>query len=236
MDKDISEKSIKWIKENKTLLIERFSCLSNYPSYDKPSTFFMAGSPGAGKTEFAKGFIKQQNTEILRIDADEIKSLLPFYTGVNSDAVQAASSIGVEKIFDYAQIHRQNVLVDATFADYFKSRKNVERALGRNRHVGIIYIYQNPHLAWDFTRKREVIEGRRVPKDIFVNAFFEARENVNKVKEEFKSSLELHVVVKNIDNKAEKIYFNVNNIDNYIKLDYNKESLYEDLPDVDKNI
>ena len=46
----------------------------------------------------------------------------------------------------------------------------------------LFYVYQDPQVAWSFTKERELVEGRVVPKDTFINAFFQARENIEKVK------------------------------------------------------
>ena len=47
----------------------------------------MAGSPGAGKTEYSKRFVdgvkKDTGASIVRIDGDEIREILPQYNGSN---------------------------------------------------------------------------------------------------------------------------------------------------------
>ncbi len=49
-----AEEAKKFIKKNKKLLIEKFANLDLYKPVVSPVTIFMAGSPGAGKTEFSK--------------------------------------------------------------------------------------------------------------------------------------------------------------------------------------
>jgi len=60
MDKDenLTKKAVEHIKANKKELIERFASLSIFPIENIPVSVFMAGSPGAGKTEFSKNLIK----------------------------------------------------------------------------------------------------------------------------------------------------------------------------------
>ena len=102
---------------------------------------------------------------------------------------------------------------------------DIKRALKRNRKVGIFYIYQDPIIAWEFTKKREAVEGRHVSKGMFINSFFLARENVNKIKELLGDKIELHLVEKNYTNELENTKFNIDKVDNYLKLKYTKEDL-----------
>lgn len=79
------------------------------------------------------------------------------FTGTNSEIVQGASAlgVGVEKLYDSALKNKQNLILDGTFAAYDKSFSNVQRSLKRGRVVEIFYLYQDPRIAWDFTKKRE---------------------------------------------------------------------------------
>lgn len=192
----------------------------------------MAGSPGAGKTEFSKSFIqefeeKHPPRKIVRIDADDIREFIPAYTKHNSSEVQGAASLGVEKLLDCVLANGQDFLLDATFADYEKSRLNVKRCLKRDRKVGVIYLYQDPLIAWNFTKKREIMEGRPIPNHVFINAFFAAKLNVQKIKDEFKKDIELWLINKNLENDVEKTFFNIDNIDSYLKIKYNTETLFK---------
>ncbi len=216
----------KFIKDNKRLLIEKFAKLESIPAKKNPFSMFMAGSPGAGKTEFSKSFIKASLlSSVVRIDADEVKKIIPQYNGRNSDVVQGASALGVEKIYDFVLKNNQNVIIDGTFANYKISYKNVERSIKKNRVVAIFYIYQDPLVAWDFTKKREKLEGRYVPKEVFIKSFFDAKENVNKIKADFKNKIMIFLIQKNHSNGIKKAWFNIKDIDNHLKIDYTIESL-----------
>lgn len=230
-DDQIEEQAKKWIRENVKLLIEKFASLEKYPSVENPFTMFMAGSPGAGKTEFSKKFIEDYDpsTKIVRIDADEIRECIPQYREGNAYKVQGAAGLGVAKLFDHVQDHSQNVIIDGTFSDFNIALKDVERALNRKRKVGIFYIYQDPFIAWDFTKKREVVEGRHVSKDMFIDSFFQAKENVNKIKEIMGDKIELHLAEKDYTNNLKKSYFNIKKVDDYIRVEYNREELEKDL-------
>lgn len=226
---DLEEKAKEWIRNNKKFLIEKFANLNSFPGVSNPFTIFMAGCPGAGKTEYSKSFIRSYdpNTKIVRIDADEIRDEIPGYVGGNAYRFQGAAALGVEKLFDYIQDHKQNAIVDGTFSDLKIGLRNIERALNRNRKVGIFYLYQDPVTAWEFTKKREKVEGRHVSKDMFIKSFFLAKENVNKVKAILKDKIELNLVEKNYINELAKTRFKIDNVDSYLKKLYNEKTLEE---------
>jgi predicted ABC-type ATPase len=222
-----------YIKKNKKEIIEKFASLLEYPSVEDPFTILMAGSPGAGKTEFSKGFIisftknnDSKYRKIVRIDADEIKKIIPGYNGKNSVEFQKASIIGLENLFSSVLKNKQDAIIDGTLCNYNKACENINRSLKRNRAVFIYYIYQDPLIAWEFVKKREKKEGRVIPKEIFIEDFFKARNNVNKLKKEFGDKIILNLIIKDL-NKVDlyETKNNIDNVDNYLKIKYSKEEL-----------
>lgn len=141
---------------------------------------FMAGSPGAGKSEVAMGLAENYDNHVI-IDADYFRTQFPEYNGKNSSLFQKASSWLVEQAFKYVLEHGYSFVLDATFA-ILSAGKNISRALKNDFRVTIFYVYQDPKVAWGFTKERELAEGRHVPKKVFINAFFKSRENIAKVK------------------------------------------------------
>ncbi len=225
-----AEAANSFIKQNKKLLIEKFASIEEHPSVEVPFSIFMAGSPGAGKTEFSKalvGIFLKMNPQksAVRIDADDIKEIIPQYNGKNSDIIQGASALGVEKLLDHVLSKKQNAIIDGTFQNFKKSEENIERSLKRGRIVNIFYIYQDPLIAWDFTKKREVLEGRYIPKEAFVKSFFLARDNANKIKSIYGSKVSLHLIIKDYSNKLAEIKLNIQNIDSHIEMLYDHKSL-----------
>lgn len=121
----------------------------------EPVSVFMAGSPGAGKTEASKSLLsKLENVEkgrkILRIDPDELRMEFEDYSGNNSWVFQPAVSILVDKIHDFALEQRQSFILDGTLSSYGKAEENIDRSLRRNRRVQILYVYLTPEQAWEF--------------------------------------------------------------------------------------
>ncbi len=230
-EQKLSIEAREWIKHHEQELCQKFADLKKHPPVEKPITLLMAGSPGAGKTEFSKNF-NQEVVEILkipsnavRIDTDEIRDFVPGYTGKNSDVIHSAANLGVDKIYQFALKHRQNVILDGTFANYDKSCENINRSLKKNRTIGIFYVYQDPLVAWEFTKGREKLEGRFVPKEVFVSALFNAKSNVNRAKKEFGNKIIVFAIEKNYDNSVKKTYFNIENIDSHITIRYTEDSL-----------
>jgi tRNA-binding EMAP/Myf-like protein len=240
---DISLDATKYIKKltKDGYLYNEFANKKDFSPVPIPVTVFMAGSPGAGKTETSKQLIAElskyvfQKKEIIypivRIDADEIRKLCPGYNGYNAHLFQRAVSLGVDKLIDYVNKKKYNALVDGTFATD-KSISNIDIAIKKGREIYIYYIYQEPLKAWEFTLKREKLHSRKITKEAFVNAFIKARENVNNAKNLYKEKVNLNVIIKNYVNNIEKIYMNVQSIDNYVEFDYNEQTLSNIIKDV----
>ena len=191
----------------------------------------MAGSPGAGKTEFSTRFIENFEEafkeRIVRIDADEVRAIVPGFNGTNAHVIQRAAALGVEKIHDFSLQKKFHLILDATFADLEKAKMNINRSLRSKRIVQIFYLYQRPEIAWDFTKKREAIEHRNIPKEIFIRAFCAARNNVNSIKQEYGDKITLNLVIKNISHGLEKLELNIDSVDPYLNQSYTEADLRE---------
>ncbi len=184
-EKQIEEKAIKYVKEKAKSIVTKFANIEVYKSREIPVSVFMAGSPGAGKTEFSKELIdilsKNKLKDAIRIDADEIREIFTDYVGGNAYLFQVAVSIAVDKIHDHILKNKQNFILDGTLANLEKAKSNICRSLKKNRRVFIFYIYQDPLIAWSFTKEREKKEGRRIPKEAFIKQFFASKKTVNKL-------------------------------------------------------
>lgn len=224
----LHEEAIRWVHSHKNELIEQFASDAICPPTEKPLSLFMAGSPGAGKTEASLALVdalSKFHIPIVRIDPDEIRAALPQYTGNNTDDIKGASFIAVEKLHDYVLAKRKSMILDSTFTPYKKIADNVQRSINKDRIVHIIYIYQHPLAAWRFTKEREKIEGRSVPRAFFIQTLFEARQNVKKIKKKFGDYVEVTALKKNYERDTSQFFYNVQNIDEIIKFDYSISDL-----------
>lgn len=198
-EQNIERKAKEFIKRKKDYLIDKFANKSVYKPVPQPVSLFMAGSPGAGKTEISKSLVQKFKSMPVRIDADEIRKECPGYTGTNAHLFQSASVKGVNILLDYALANNLNFILDGTFA-YADPIYNIQRSIDHNRVIEVWFVYQKPELAWEFTKAREVIESRKVSKEKFIEAFINSKNNAIKAKKHFQKSLELNILVKNIDN------------------------------------
>lgn len=118
---ELQEEAIAFARKHKKKIGRRLTDTSRFVPEKEPVTVFMAGCPGAGKTEASIELIdsvKDGGGEILRIDPDELRSELPGYTGDNSWLFQGGVSILVEKVLDLALKQRQTFLLDGTLARF----------------------------------------------------------------------------------------------------------------------
>jgi len=225
-EQEISAQALRFARSNKKPIAKRRTDKALYPAEDAPVSVFMAGSPGAGKTEASIALVNLfADTAILRVDPDELRSEFSSYSGGNSWLFQAAVSILVEKILDFSLNQRQSFILDGTFSNPTVARKNVERSLRKKRFVQILYVYQDPFLAWSFVRAREEAEGRRIRKEHFIEQYFAARDVVNALKLEYGSDVHVDLLIKHIDNSGRLYKAGVDKIDYHIPEQYTRADL-----------
>jgi len=229
--KQIKDAAILFAKKNKLRIAKTLTDPNHFAPSKIPVSIFMAGSPGAGKTEFSKGllgFFGTRRPNAIRIDSDELRSYFPEYIGGNSKLFQGGVSILVEKIHDLALKNGQNFILDGTFWQQNKAFQNIDRSLAKNRLVFIFYIYQAPKVAWNFAKKRELLEGRRIPKYAFIEQFIGARKTVNYVRSKYGSEVAIYFVEKNYEKNTVKQLTEIKlgqSVDQYIPNIYTKKAL-----------
>lgn len=244
----IRDESVLFIKQNQQRLIETF-IIRKKPVPIGYATMFMAGSPGAGKTEFSRrlpirlkdfsgidrilrssGFDPDLYESLfIRIDVDEIREFIPQYiktdvvagTVGNAHVVNKAATTGLDILRKYCLKNKVAFLHDGTFSNYSTMRDIIKKSLKVGRDVQIYYIYIDPITAWKFTQAREYLEGRNILKENFVNQFFLSQENVSLAKHEFGDNVKIHCILKNSENNLEKIEFNITYIDKFLEEQHN---------------
>ena len=197
-----------------------------------PISVFMAGSPGAGKTETSRRLLRHTES-VVRIDADELRSHFKCcgYTGANSHLFQKYASDLVHEIHNTTLKNNLSFLLDGTFANENIARQNIERSLKRRRAVYIIFVYQPPQQAWNFVQEREEVEGRRILKKDFAEKFCASWEVVNKMKEEFGKKITLMLIYKDINGTARLFEKSIQRVDDYIPRKYNKDQILNEISD-----
>jgi predicted ABC-type ATPase len=209
-EKAIEDAAIKFSKENRARLARSIADTNVFPSETSPLTVFMAGSPGAGKTEISKALVDvlEQGTDsveakkILRIDPDDIRRLIPGYSGTNSYLYQRAVTHILERVLDRVFEKHISFLLDGTLANIQVAKRNIDRVLSNQRIVQVIFVYQEPQLAWQFVQAREITEGRNIPMDVFVAQFLAARRNVVELRRFYGGQFFVDLIIKNTDGTA----------------------------------
>jgi len=206
-DSEIIEQSIADARAIRNDLARELVDGSTVPDDDYPIAIFMAGAPGAGKTEASKQIVEM--FDIIRIDPDEFRCRLPLYDGANSRLVQPGVSLFVDKIIDRLIRKRRNksFLLDGTFSNLKLAQINVSRSLKSGRDVLIWYVYQDPELSWQFVQAREKKEGRGIPLEIFIDQYINSRFVVQQIKDEFDDQVVVDVMVKPIDPNEPAAYY-----------------------------
>lgn len=219
----IAQVALAYAKQHRTEIARRLTDPSIFMPEAHPVSVFMAGSPGAGKTEASIELLTLQGADgikVLRIDPDELREELPGYTGENAWLFQRAVIPIVERMHDLALQQEQSFLLDGTLSSYNVAEKNIRRSLKRDRTVQILYVYQEPQQAWRFVQAREAAEGRRIQPDDFVRQYFSAREVVNRLKTEFGKRIQVDLLMKNNDGSDRFYQAGIDQIDNHIPEKY----------------
>lgn len=226
-DLEIKQKAVAFAKSHRKEFAKRFTNPEIYFPEDNPVSVFMAGSPGAGKTEASHELIANISNggSVLRIDPDELRSEFEDYSGNNAYLFQGAISILVERILDEAFKKQQSFILDGTLSSYDNAKKNIDRSLDRKRVVQILYVYQLPQLAWQFVQERESLEGRGILPETFIEQYFASREVVNRLKREYGGAVNVDLLMKNNDNSHRFFEFGVDCIDPYIPERFSREEL-----------
>lgn len=227
---EIEQAAGEFAKAHKKEIAHELTDIKRFLPDTTPVSVFMAGSPGAGKTESSLRLIERLSGgghSVLRIDADDLRTRFDNYTGKNSALFQYATSIIADKMQDLAIDQRQNYVFDGTLSNLERARENIKRSLDHSRTVQIIYVYQDPLQAWKFVQARRERDGRIIPKEAFIEQYFMARENVSILKKELGKQIRIDLIVKNIDGTDFRYKENINDVDSHIPERYTQSTLSE---------
>jgi predicted ABC-type ATPase len=231
-DQRIADEALLFAKANRREIAKRLTDTSIYVPEEYPVSIFMAGSPGAGKTEASLEFLARFEARSVRIDPDLLRAEIPAYSGGNSYLFQRAVSVLVDKLHDQVLKQNQSFLLDGTSANFETVARNIRRSLRRGRFVLILYVYQDPELAWRFVTAREQVEGRNIPLSEFVRQYFSARNVVNRLKIEFGHAVTVDILIKNESGSTRLYKENIQRIDDHVPEIYDQSSLERTLDDM----
>lgn len=213
-----------WARLHKNDFAKKLIRDSGASSDGSSSAIFMAGLPGAGKTEFTKNLIKNSDLKVVRLDMDEIASQIEDYQPQIADAFREGATVLLDRVFDLTIRGGYDFIMDGTFSSN-KALKNIDRVIKHNYAVKVIYVHQDPKLAWRFTQAREKVEKRSIDLAGFINSYFGTIANLRKLPQE----IAVDLIEKGPDNGVLQWHRNIDitTLDEIIKIHYNKDKLKE---------
>lgn len=213
----------KWAKQHKTELVKKLvGSIKPVSGDEKPLAIFLAGIPGAGKTELIERLI-EKDTTLVRIDLDEVVKLFPEYSPENYYEYRSAASLIVDETVIYCRQHRINFILDGTFG-HPKAVANIESALKRHE-VAILYIWKQPPLAWKHTQDRQLLTKRGIDRSGFITACEQVPKNVREVQKKFGSKISIVAFRKNLEKDTFEIYQDSKQIDDLLSKSYNEDEI-----------
>jgi len=160
-------------------------CIDN----DNPIAILMGGSPASGKSTFLKKYRPfLLNSELLKIDADEIRAKLPEYKGFNATQTQEETkdivntllsdkTIGIPCDFD--------IVYDGTMNSVKSYLPLIELLKKRGYKIYVIYI---DNVDYDVVLNRMLSRyqksGRFVPVEVIDDFFSKGKQALNIIKQE----------------------------------------------------
>lgn len=228
--KEIKQKAIRFARANKKSIALKITDPEQFLPELNPTSVYMAGSPGAGKTEVSIALLDVINQNmgplnILRIDPDELRSNFEDYSGNNAWLFQPAISILVSAILDLAFKQSQSFILDGTLSNFRIADENISRSLKRKRYIQLLYVYLNPEKSWEFVRARAKIESRAIPPERFVEQYFTVRQNVNRLKQKYGTEINVDILSKDIDGAYRFYKAGIDCIDHHIPEKYSKADI-----------
>ena len=232
-DEEVKERAKKYSIENEEKIIEK-TIPTDLKPFTNPHAFFMAGAPGAGKTEFVESWItKEGYRDIVRIDPDRVRVQNPYYKPTvggekgNAHLIQPAVNKAMEYLREECIANKYPFIMDSTF-----SNKGVKQLIGRliggKWKVSVFFLYQNKSWSWKFTQRREEKEGRNITRENFETGYHGSIDMVKEIKKRHKE-VQVSIYYKNPKQNEIKEYWE--NIDGVEKI----EEILQICYDRDKN-
>ena len=189
-----------WANKHKKRIAREFVRKTDFSISNNPVGIFTAGLPGAGKTEFTVELLKGITNKPLRIDMDKIARLIEGYKPEIADKFRGGASAILARIYDEVIKHKIDFVFDGTFSQA-RALQNLERALNHGYQVKIYYIHQNPVIAWQFTKDRELTEHRAIDRAGFIDTYLKLHENLINLCDSDKD-VTISLIIKDKDNKV----------------------------------
>lgn len=214
-----------WVKNHKKEFTNRFIRESGaIPNPKEPVCVFMAGLPGAGKTEYTKTIIDGFHMAVIRIDMDEIATMIDSYTPEKADLFREGATSLQNDIYEKSRKNYYPFIMDGTLSNK-KTLKSIKTTLNKGYTVKVAYVKQDPIVAWRNTKEREKIEHRSIDQNGFIDSYANTINNLRDIK--MMGSVMIDIIIKNEKNMTVEKIVNATDaeFDKHVKIEYNNSEL-----------
>lgn len=236
MSDDIEANAKLWTKEKSNQEIVISSCIGANPRSDKLA-YFMAGIPGAGKTEFAKGLQGSPLGNFINIEHDKLVEHIDDYKPKDYYKYRTAGSILVTELFIHCLKNGYSFIFDGTLSSS-RGVANIRKALNNGYKVIVLYVHQDIASAWSLTKDRELDKKRAISKTGFIKTCKVMNKNLLSIFNIFRDNpnFAFWAVVKNgepgtenskllLHDSVDEKGNNTNEIEKLLSKDYNIEKI-----------
>lgn len=182
MDEDTAKKWVK-DKENQKKFLK--ALFKDYPPNKKKLSIFMAGIPGAGKTEFAENTINKVKPKLVPIEHDKLVEYIPGYKPEDCYNYRKAGSVLVTRLLDECLKNGYSFIFDGTLS-HEHGYRNIQRTLKAGYFVQVVYIVQDAERAWELTGDRELVKKRAIEKKGFIDTCNKINKSLSVIFKKFK--------------------------------------------------
>jgi predicted ABC-type ATPase len=169
----------KWVKDKANQRKIIAACVGDNPRTGKLA-IFMAGIPGAGKTEFVHGLQGSPLGNFTIIEHDQLVEQIETYTPEHYYDFRKAGSTLVTELFEYCLKKGCSFIFDGTLS-HDNGFKNIQKALKYDYAVIVIYIHQDIQSAWQLTKDRELVKKRSIERQGFIETCQKITVNLKKI-------------------------------------------------------
>lgn len=186
-----------WVKDKANQQKVIAASIGSNPRSDKLA-FFMAGIPGAGKTELAKGLQGSPHGDFTVIEHDQLVEHIDGYKPENYYDFRTAGSTLVTKLFEHCLKNGYSFIFDGTLS-HDNGYRNIKKTLDRGFSVIVLYVHQDIESAWRLTQDRELVKKRSIERSGFIKTCQSITQSLKKIFASFQnnSSFAFWVVKKN---------------------------------------
>lgn len=166
-----------WVKNraNQDVVVRKF--FNDFRPGKTKIAFFMAGIPGAGKTEFAENTIRESSPMLVPIEHDKLVEYIDGYKPENYYSYRKAGSTLVTRVFDACLADGYAFIFDGTLS-HENGLRNIRKALRAGYAVYVVYIMQDAKVAWELTQARELVKKRAIEKIGFLETCHKINQNL----------------------------------------------------------